>query len=938
MLRRSLIVAILLAPSCATTRHEEIDARFEDAERARVEGRDDDALSGLRYVLAQQPDHFKANESYQNLLESDDKHDQLVQEYSALVERWNEPWCYYFYARLLHDPVREEELCRKGLRLDAKDVHLRTRLASALARERLNDAALAEYEAVLCDRPDDRDVFLAQIVVLKRTDHLARRVKELEARADTENSARAHFFCAMAQLHSGDPEGGHEHLKKAHELAPHDVHVLEGFCTYYLAAQHTDDLVAAADELLELAPHDADVLSGWGLVHAVLCHEDRGVTAVRQAVRLNPFNATACRSLGLCELVRAEYALAKIHLARAVQLDPTDVAAHCALGAASTMTQDMDRAVAEYELATDIDPTSDVQWQELGGAYQRAGRHADAKRAYERSAAIRRTGHRDLGGTVAVETSALVDPRELESWSEAARGSELIRLGQLTDAVSALRRAIELKPDNYVALWSLACACHEIGDDEAARDAFERSAAASVPHGPSAWAAVCWIRAADCLYRMGRRDEAVERYRSIQHDYPGLVPTVEALGDIVRALDASPADAEEVKIPDVGIERSGVDDTCYPIALTAVLKHWHVAVALADVVDYMTVKHRPHHGVALKYLQQLPEVAAIEFTPDRDSMKALLRKGYPVILTRTVLYRGEAFGHASVAIGFDERRGVFLLEDSNWAVGGEHISYSQIESCQALLIGPKDRVLLDGKSLPDQEYWKLVCQAELALLSGEFADAQRSQQAALELKRDDPFLYSMLAEVCMRRQEFDSAVRWCLEGTRCQRQSPWIWKSLGDLRVRDHAYRDAEYAYRHAIELEPNYTMARVALASVHAEALWDRERCLSETKELVERPDWNARAFLVRGVVLYRAGEHEEAERALRTAMAWGVGRDAQWYLAFNYAARKKFDDAIAALEQCRAQVPSSQGDALANIDRSLDEWRKSASEVKAAPAHDAH
>lgn len=124
-------------------------------------------------------------------------------------------------------------------------------------------------------------------------------------------------------------------------------------------------------------------------------------------------------------------------LERARRLDPGSARYAVLLARARLASLDdsaAEEAVALLEQAVALDPRNAAWWAELGAAYEFAGREADARRAYERAAAL--------------------FPRSPQiAWR---RGNFHLRSGRLAEALDAFRTTLEGDPERRGAIFDLA--------------------------------------------------------------------------------------------------------------------------------------------------------------------------------------------------------------------------------------------------------------------------------------------------------------------------------------------------------------------------------------------------------------------------------------------------------------------------------------------------
>src|SRR5581483_5956389 len=236
----------------------------------------------------------------------------------------------------------------------------------------------------------------------------------------------------------------------------------------------------------------------------------------QRAAKLDPNSADAWLALGRAALASGNAALAIKELRTSIKLRPAAADAHVALAAALRAAGRYAEAVASAGDAAALRPGDAEAAFQLGACLEQAGRIADAERAY-RDALRRRSDHVDamlaLGGLLRgqghaaealpfFELARRVAPQRCDTHGECALGlaaagrhleaaecaraavalaprdarwwrtlgTALRTLHDIGGALNALRRALELDPNDAAAAFELALALDEAGDVEAARE------------------------------------------------------------------------------------------------------------------------------------------------------------------------------------------------------------------------------------------------------------------------------------------------------------------------------------------------------------------------------------------------------------------------------------------------------------------------------------
>ncbi len=259
---------------------------------------------------------------------------------------------------------------------------------------------------------------------------------------------------ALQRCLRGDPEGGFAEWAETVAEAPSVAH------TYLVRARWlmaTDTAAAMEDYDRAVTAEPCNAVGYWRRAdcHAVLGDQDRALANYRRAVALDPSLFDAFHSIAKIAAARDQHADAVQAYDRAIQLAPRYVDFY--LGRAHALEQlgDLAAAVRDYARVLELDPTrTDVRfyrvlnWQRLG--------HPDL--------AIREMAH-----------LAEVEPGDHHN--HRILGKLRLEARQYALAVESLTRAIELSPDEPMALAHRGQAYFEQGEHERAFADLERAIA-----------------------------------------------------------------------------------------------------------------------------------------------------------------------------------------------------------------------------------------------------------------------------------------------------------------------------------------------------------------------------------------------------------------------------------------------------------------------------
>ncbi len=168
------------------------------------------------------------------------------------------------------------------------------------------------------------------------------------------------------------------------------VHVTLG-----MIANGTGQPQAAIGELnaaLAQDPTNAEAHRELGRAYEALGDTTLAERTLRSAIAARPADWSMYNALGAFYARHGRYADAAVQFERVVALTPDNARGYTNLGGMLTQLREWPRAFAALEKATVLSP-DDRTWSNLGTAYFRQGRLADAAAAFERAISLSATNH-----------------------------------------------------------------------------------------------------------------------------------------------------------------------------------------------------------------------------------------------------------------------------------------------------------------------------------------------------------------------------------------------------------------------------------------------------------------------------------------------------------------------------------------------------------------
>jgi tetratricopeptide (TPR) repeat protein len=190
--------------------------------------------------------------------------------------------------------------------------------------------------------------------------------------------------------------------------------------------------LAAFREAVRLAPDYADARTNLGAA-LTPTDADAAIKELEQAVRLAPGSVKALFNLAVAYGASPAHGSAKeiAHLAKVIAMAPDFPRAHLALGKALLQDGKATDAVAALQTAVKLEPEGGEANYQLGLALVRAGRKEEGAAQLKKGRELVAAGDR--------AQNALLD---------VADGRAALARGDLDEAVSKFRRALELRPES----------------------------------------------------------------------------------------------------------------------------------------------------------------------------------------------------------------------------------------------------------------------------------------------------------------------------------------------------------------------------------------------------------------------------------------------------------------------------------------------------------
>jgi tetratricopeptide (TPR) repeat protein len=904
------------------------DDLYARAELARKEKREDEALALYRELLLKAPDHIEGHLGYQKLLQSQGKEQELVKEYEGLAERRAEPWTLYLLGRLLHEPAREEVLYRRGLEKSPEDHRLRLALASALRRQLRWDDAAKEYREAIRLEPDSIDVHTSFLYLLEnsgRTEEMLALYRATAAKGPKD--WRAQLLYGKALAIAGDWESSWKFLERARELAPNETAVLATIATYHFKRNRTDSAQEILENLLRDDPHDAALLWRTGMLRLIVRQDARGLRLVEEASRLEPGDSEIFAQLGTSRMIAKDFLGAERAITEAIRLDASNAYAVASMGTLRMAQRQYAQAIDYFEAAARLKSRAAEYRISLAEACEKHGMTERAR--IEREAAEKLKRQEDFRVNLSVGGAAVLHSSLAEANDLVALAKSLVIEGRFDEAASKFEESIRVAPDLVAAYWHWARVERRRKRLQPALEVYSRLLAVCENRGVGAEVAPDVLSAmAECHYDLGDRREALDLWRSARDKLPEGAVRRERFDEMLGRLERPDPRSQVFRIEGLPIADCTEPNWCAPRSIAAVLSHWKIPSDLNTLACELGVGDG---GTTVRSLmdalQQRTDVRAACFSFRSALVKDFLKRGYPVIRAGFVLHDGDYNGHVSVVAGFDDERGVFLLEDSNWFSGVDRLRFAEAEGDRAILIAPPAEFAAVADSLPDRPFWDLVNFGE-SVLNENPAEALAFLEQAVKLRSDDflSHLYLGFARESLNHLEAAQAAYQRADGL--PQADARVNLRLAKVLHRMGNPGEAEEILQVGLKREPRYGTVLAKLVEIAWNENHDVVRALSYCERLLVAVPATGHVLYAKGVLLAALERRADAIDAFSWAALRGGPPSSYLYLGQLLRAAGERQRAIEALEKYSSLAQDEVETAGAR--QIVDELRKEEDEKK--------
>jgi Flp pilus assembly protein TadD len=260
-----------------------------------------------------------------------------------------------------------------------------------------------------------------------------------------------------------------------------------------------DEATASFQRALALHADHPDAIIGLAQAYEGLGRSDEAEKLIRTALTLRPDAPGMHTRYGTFCYRQGRFKEAVIHYGRAAELAPDFSKAYADLGGALQALKRYDEAEAAYRksLALEANPSG---WSNLGTLQFARGQYAEAQKSFEQAVALapsdylmwanlgdacRALGAKECADRAWTRTIAaardIVAVRKNDVFARSILASALAKNGNLDEAQTEIRQALESNPTSSVVLYQAAVVAALRGSSDSAISWLERAVAAGYP-------------------------------------------------------------------------------------------------------------------------------------------------------------------------------------------------------------------------------------------------------------------------------------------------------------------------------------------------------------------------------------------------------------------------------------------------------------------------
>ena len=283
-----------------------------------------------------------------------------------------------------------EQALRKGLRISPDDTDLRNSLGLLQDQRGNTDEAIGEFQTVIEVDPDYAEAYNNIGLIHRRrgASHEALAMFEKAIAADPAFPG-SYNNLGLVYQDLGRLTDAEAILERGMVVAPENAVIANSLGTIVLALNRPDRAGELFAKAVALDPSYASAHNNLGAIAGMKGDAQRAYDGYRKAVELDPGYIDARFNLATVHIQRSEPKLAMKQLEAILKIDPNHVNAMLQEGFLMTRAGDLEAALARATRAASVAPENPECQNLLADIFVRLNRKDDARRALQRSLALK---------------------------------------------------------------------------------------------------------------------------------------------------------------------------------------------------------------------------------------------------------------------------------------------------------------------------------------------------------------------------------------------------------------------------------------------------------------------------------------------------------------------------------------------------------------------
>jgi putative PEP-CTERM system TPR-repeat lipoprotein len=424
---------------------------------AQAQGRQQDAIKLIDRALEQQPNNARTLAAKSDLLRQQNQLDEAAtvadQAVSANPQSAEAQFAKGRVLRAKGSYEKAEAAFTEVLRLNPRAAAARVEIARLRIRSGAADAVAVATDATKAD-PTSVDAKLTLARALLQRREFAKAQATLDELASTSPTVAAvHTQIGLLRAMRNDAAGARAAFTRALELDPMQLEAIGGLTAVDMSTGRKQEALARVDTLVSNAPKNVNALIVGAQAHAAASNFARAEELARTAIEIDSSSPAPYSLLGRIYLAQKRLDAARAQFQKIADSQERPVGPLTVIGTIDMMQNKNADAQQTFERVIKIDPKAGVAANNLAWLYLENGGSVDQAL--------------NLATVAKTQLPNAAEVHDTLGWA-------YFKKDRLLDAISTLRRAVELDPKNATSVYHLALALEKNGDRRDAREAMTR--------------------------------------------------------------------------------------------------------------------------------------------------------------------------------------------------------------------------------------------------------------------------------------------------------------------------------------------------------------------------------------------------------------------------------------------------------------------------------